>query len=623
MSKQYDSSSIQVLEGLEAVRVRPGMYIGGTDKRGFHHLLWEIVDNSVDEAVAGFATDIDIILAEDSAVVSDNGRGIPFGIHPKKKMSALALVFMTLHAGGKFGGDGSAYKTAGGLHGVGSSVVNALSSEMEVMVTRDKERAIRKYSRGKAVGKLKVNKLKKKHSSGTTVSFTPDVDIFGSQKFDIDIVTTRVKYKAYLTPCVKFSIAYLDKDPVEFCYTNGLLDFLEEECDSLLETPFFFKKDNTQVALTLTENRGMNLHSFANGIPTRDGGTHHKGVDKVLVDEIRKYMKDNEIGPKRLKIIPDDVRDGIFGAVSVFVENPQFQGQTKDRLNNPETESEIRDMIKEAFVSWLKKNEAQTKALCTNIINNAKARIKAKEAEDDVKRASPVNRLRLPGKLADCSSTKLEETEIFIVEGDSAGGSAKSGRDRKTQAVMPVRGKVLNCEASTLSKVLENQELKNLVDAIGCGIGSTFDISRIRYGKVILLMDADVDGYHISILLLTFFFRFMPELIDAGVIYIARPPLYKVVTASKHYWVDDDVALNKLVPRLKGKFELLRFKGLGEMDPKVLYSTTLDPKSRNLFRVTVEDPLLTEMTFSNLMGNKASLRNSWISNTSTLDDLDV
>lgn len=619
----YDSSSIQVLEGLEAVRVRPGMYIGGTDKRGFHHLLWEIVDNSVDEAVAGFATDIDILLADESAVVTDNGRGIPFGIHPKKKISTLDVVFMTLHAGGKFGGDGSAYKTAGGLHGVGSSVVNALSSEMEVIVTRGHERAVRNYSRGKSVGQLKVNKLKKRHDSGTTVSFTPDPDIFGDQKFDLQVVTTRIKYKAYLTPCVKFSITYLDKDPVEFCYANGLLDFLEEECDSLLQTPFFFKKDNMQVAITLTSGRGMTLHSFANGIPTRDGGTHHKGVDKVIVDEIRKYMTEKELAPKRLKIIPDDVRDGIFGAVSVFVENPQFQGQTKDRLNNAETENEVRDLIKEEFVHWLEVNPEQTKTICTNITNNAKARIRAKEAEDDVKRASPVNRLRLPGKLADCSSTKLEETELFIVEGDSAGGSAKTGRDRKTQAIMPLRGKVLNCESSTLSKVLENQELRNLVDAIGCGIGPTFDISRIRYGKVILLMDADVDGYHISILLLTFFFRFMPELIDAGVIYLARPPLYKVIAGTKTYWVDDDTELNKLLPRIKTKFELLRFKGLGEMDPKVLYSTTLDPKSRNLFRVTVKDPLMTEMVFSNLMGNKASLRHSWISNTGTLENLDV
>ena len=619
----YDSGSIQVLEGLEAVRVRPGMYIGGTDSKGFHHLLWEIVDNSVDEAVAGFATDIDILLADESAIVTDNGRGIPFGIHPKKKISTLDVVFMTLHAGGKFGGDGSAYKTAGGLHGVGSSVVNALSSEMEVIVTRGDERAVRNYSRGKSVGKLKLNKLKKKHKSGTIVSFTPDVDIFGKQKFDLDTVTTRVRYKAYLTPSVKFSITYLDQSPIEFCYTNGLLDFLDEECSSLLEIPFFFKKDNAQVALTLTDGRGMSLHSFANGIPTPDGGTHHKGVDRVLVEEIRRYMQEKDIAPKRLKIIPDDVREGIFGAVSVFVENPQFQGQTKDRLNNPETENYVRDLIRLEFIDWLKNNPEQTRSLCNSIINNAKARIKAKEAEDDVKRASPVNRLRLPGKLADCSSTKLEETELFIVEGDSAGGSAKTGRDRKTQAIMPVRGKVLNCESSTLSKVLENQELRNLVDAIGCGIGPTFDISRIRYGKVILLMDADVDGYHISILLLTFFFRFMPELIDAGVIYLARPPLYKVITGTKTYWVDDDIALSKLVARLKSKFELLRFKGLGEMDPKVLYSTTLDPSSRNLFRVTIDDPLLTEMTFSNLMGNKASLRHSWISDSGTLDDLDV
>lgn len=619
----YDSSSIEVLEGLEPVRVRPGMYIGGTDNRGFHHLLWEIVDNSVDEAVAGYATDIDVILTETSAVVSDNGRGIPFGIHPKKKISTLDVVFMTLHAGGKFGGEGSAYKTAGGLHGVGSSVVNALSSEMEVMVTRDKEMAIRKYSRGKGVGKLKVNKLKKKKASGTTVSFTPDTEIFGKQKFNIDTVVTRVKYKAYLTPAVKFSITYLDQDPTEFCFTNGLLDFLSEECESLLEVPFFFKQDNTQVALTLTDSRGMNVHSFANGIPTRDGGTHLKGVDEVLVDGIRKYMEKNELAPKRLKIIPDDVREGFFGAVSVFVENPQFQGQTKDRLNNPETRGEIRELIKDAFEQWLGKNKSQTRKLCESIVNNAKARIRAKEAEEMVKRAGVVNRLRLPGKLADCTSTSLEDSELFIVEGDSAGGSAKSGRDRKTQAIMPVRGKVLNSESSTLKKVMENQELNNLVQAIGCGIGPSFDLSKLRYGKVILLMDADVDGYHISVLLLTFFFRFMPELIDAGVIYLAKPPLYKVTTAKKVYWISDDRELEKLIPRLKTKYELARFKGLGEMDPKVLYETTLDPNTRSLDRVEISDPLEAEMVFSNLMGNKAALRSKWLSNASVLKDLDV
>lgn len=614
MSK-YDASSIDVLEGLEAVRKRPGMYIGGTDIHGYHHLLWEIVDNSVDEAIAGHASYIKVVLEPRSAVVEDDGRGIPFGKHPKTGKSALDLIFTKLHAGGKFGG--GAYKTSGGLHGVGSSVVNALSSELTVTSTRGGESATRTFVRGTPKGRLrKVSAPKRKH--GTKVSFVPDTEIFGKLKFDAQTVINRLRIKAYLTPRVRFEIQVGDTTE-EFCFNGGLTDYLahtlEENGDNAItEFPFTLSSDEPriQVSLVWTDSASARMMSFANGIPTRDGGTHEKGLDSVIVKEVRAVLSEHKLAPKRLKIAPDDIREGLLAFISVFVEEPQFQGQTKDRLNNPEVKKDVEGAVGDYLRKWLKTNPEQTDRLVLRVVQSAKARLAARDAKVKVRRASPTSRLVLPGKLADCSSRDRDGTELFLVEGDSAGGSAKMARDRSTQAILPLRGKILNSESASLAKVMKNEELKNIVTALGCGIGETFDLSSLRYGKIILLMDADSDGHHIAVLALTFFYRHMPELIHAGKIYLAIPPLYRVNIGSAVFWVADDNELEAILLkyRKKGKADIVRFKGLGEMPPENLKVTTMDRKTRTLQRVEIPDgqALVTESVMSTMMGKDASAR---------------
>jgi DNA gyrase subunit B/topoisomerase-4 subunit B len=610
----YDASSISVLEGLEAVRKRPGMYIGGTGKAGFHHLLWEIVDNSVDEAIAGHAKNIYVEICEDSAEVTDDGRGIPFDKHPKTKTSALDVIFTTLHAGGKFG-DG-AYKTSGGLHGVGSSVVNALSEWLHVSSTRGGQTALRKFSRGKPTGRLSKSKaLKRAH--GTTVTFKPDVEIFGNREFDIDLIRERIKVRAYLTPDVEFTLAYEDEEET-FCFSGGLVDYLAEtvekqEASLITDFPFSLSNDEprVQVALAWTDSSDMQVKSFANAIPTRDGGTHEKGLDSAIVTAVREVLADSREVPKRLKIVPNDIREGLCAFISVFVEEPQFQGQTKDRLNNPEVEKAVESAVLRSLQDWLRKNAEQTRALIRRIVRAAQARTAARTAADTVKRGSAVNRLRLPGKLSDCSSNDMESTELFLVEGDSAGGSAKMARDRKTQAILALRGKILNTENANLSKVMKNQELKNIVEALGCGIGPKFNAKKLRYGKVILLMDADSDGHHIAVLALTFFFRFLPDLVLDGRVFLAVPPLYRVDIGKKTFWASDDQHLSEIVEKFpRSNPEVTRFKGLGEMPPKTLWKTTMDPKTRMLERVTIreEDVEETEDTIAGLMGKDASIR---------------
>lgn len=610
----YDASSIQVLEGLEAVRKRPGMYIGGTDNTGYHHLLWEIVDNSVDEAIAGHAREIDIEVGDTWASVRDNGRGIPYGKHPKTGQSALDVIFTKLHAGGKFGG--GAYKTSGGLHGVGSSVVNALSSELCVESTREGKTVTRVFSRGKVKGRLRSAKAPKR-AHGTYVRFEPDVEIFGKQKFNYLTVLERVRVKAYLTPGVTFRLRNEENEEV-FCFNGGLQDYLAhtlEETDDDLVTEFPFTATvadpRIQVSLVWTTSSRSDVLSFANGIPTRDGGTHVKGLDALVISCVRDMLKNNKAVPKRLKIIPDDIREGLLAFVSVFVEEPQFQGQTKDRLNNSEVKKQVQDALVSEFRSWMRNNQDQTHRLALRVVQSAKARLAARDASIKVKRSTPTSRLVLPGKLADCSSNDRDSTELFLVEGDSAGGSAKMARDRKTQAILPLRGKILNAESATLAKVMKNEELRNIVTALGCGIGETFNLNSLRYGKIILLMDADSDGHHISVLALTFFYRHLPELIEAGKIYLAIPPLYRVNIGSSTHWVKNEEDLDRLLEKHhRGKPEITRFKGLGEMPPDTLRDTAMARKTRMLQKVVIEDgdALVTEATISAMMGKDPSAR---------------
>jgi DNA gyrase/topoisomerase IV subunit B len=612
VANKYDASSITVLEGLEAVRKRPGMYVGSTDSVGFHHLLWEILDNSVDEAIAGFATSINVAVEDDYAEVWDNGRGIPFDLHPKTKTSALDVIFLTLHAGGKFG-DG-AYKTSGGLHGVGSSVVNALSTELCVSSRRDRKEAIRTFSRGIPVGELEIRAFHK-DETGTTVGFRPDPQIFGEQVFDADVILERIKVRAYLTPGVMFSL-YTGAESHEFQFQGGLADYLADITASMsliTEIPLVISSQTPriQVALLWTEATTTEIKSFANAIPTRDGGTHEKGVDSAVVAALRDYLEDHKDVPKRVKITPADIREGLVALVSVFVEDPQFQGQTKDRLNNPDVTKQVDTVLRPAVRDWLQSNSRQATTLVKRIVQAAQARAAARAASEAVVRSGPVNRLRLPGKLSDCSSNDRDTSELFLVEGDSAGGSAKMARDRKTQAILALRGKIMNVESITVAKAMQNEEIRNIVDALGCGIGAGFDIRRLRYGKIILLMDADSDGDHIAVLALTFFFRFLPDLIMENRVFLAVPPLYRVDIGKSTSWVRDEKSLNKLLAQYpRSNPQVTRFKGLGEMPPQMLWQTTMDPKTRVLECVSIHerDVDVTEDTICGLMGKDVDVR---------------
>ena len=623
MPSQYSAKDIEVLEGLEPVRARPAMYIGGTDVRGYHHLLWEVVDNCVDEAINGHANRIEVVLDRDhrGVTVTDNGRGIPVGVHPKFKKPALELILTTLHAGGKF--ENKNYHVAGGLHGVGSSVVNALSEELSATVRRDGHEHTQSYVRGRAKGKLK--RTGKTGKRGTAIHFRPDPKIFGRQMhFDLKRVTQRLEATSYLHKGLKIILRdEKSGDRHEFEHPQGIVEYLgklvtERGKRAVHAEPFALERaedPRLELALQWTEAPDEHIRSHANGIPTGSGGSHENGLKQALTKAIRGYMSTHKLTPKGVTITADDIREGVVALLSVYVAEPQFQGQTKDRLNNPEVAGQVEGAVRTALEQWLHGNKSIAETVVGRIVIAARAREASRAASQQVVRKTAVShRLNLPGKLADCASTQPAVSELFLVEGDSAGGNAKQGRDRRTQAILPLRGKVLNAERATAAQILANRELQDIVSALGCGLGKNFDIAKLRYGKVFLLMDADSDGHHIATLLLTFFYRQLPALLRAGHVYLAQPPLYRIDTAKDTFWALDDVERERILSRLpsNAKVDTSRFKGLGEMTAAELKATTLDPARRRALRVVIDGELETDRVVNELMGKDPAPRFNFI-----------
>ncbi len=635
---EYGADEIQVLEGLEAVRKRPGMYIGSTGPRGLHHLVYEIVDNAIDEALAGFCDKIEVkILPGNVITVKDNGRGIPVGIHPKLGIPAVTVVFTVLHAGGKFGGGG--YKVSGGLHGVGASVVNALSEWLEVKVCDGENVYCQTFERGNTTSELKI--VGHDVSKGSRITFKADPIIFSETcEYEYEVLETRLREQAFLNAGISIELSdERDEENIRretFCYEGGLSSFVhyihqKRSLGVVHEDIIHFKAtasdDNSQAEIAMQYNDSYNelMISFANNIHTTDGGTHEEGfkraLTRVMNDYARKYniLKDSD---KNLS--GEDVREGLTVIISIKLKEAQFEGQTKTKLGNTEIRTLVEGMVSEKLSTYLEENPATAKAIFEKALAASRAREAARKARELVRRKTALESASLPGKLADCQSRDSSETEIYIVEGDSAGGSAKGGRDRRFQAILPLWGKMLNVEKARLDKVYGNEKLTPVITALGCGIGEEFDISKLRYGKIIIMADADVDGSHIRTLLLTFFFRFMKPLVEAGHIYIAQPPLYRLTKSKKHYYAYSDDERDKILSELGGGADIQRYKGLGEMDSEQLWETTMNPETRIMLRVELSDAALADEIFTILMGDKVEPRRDFIEkNAMYVKNLDI
>ena len=632
---EYTSKDIEVLEGLDHVRMRPSMYIGGTDARGLHHLLWEIVDNSVDEHLAGHGSEIIVTLHKDgsSCTVQDNGRGIPVDTHPKTKKSTLETVLTTLNAEGKF--NSQAYSRSGGLHGVGSSVTNALSIEMEATVHRDGFEYSQRYKRGRPT--TPVKQVKPFRGRGTIIFFRPDEEIFSKTNFNSETIRQHLEDIAFIHAGLK--LVFNDdvkKEKHEYLHPEGILAYLDKilsegQKKAIHDQTFSASRDDGQIkieaVLRWTEATDEQLRSYVNGIRTHAGGTHESGIRSAIAKAVRNYMEVHDIKVKGVTIENGDIREGMLAILSVFLSNPMFQGQTKEKLNNPEMTATVEGMVRPALETWLSNNPTIADAVVGRIVLAARARQASREAATEIRRKSPTSRrTSLPGKLMDCRTTDPAEAELFIVEGQSAGGTAGMGRDSRTQAILPLRGKILNTEALPTSKIVESQEIKDLVETLGTGLGPNFDIRRLRYDRIILMMDADSDGYHISTLLLTFFFRHMRDLITNKKLYLAQPPLYKIQVGTQIYYAQDDAHKEEILASLPANRtpEIGRFKGLGEMTATQLKETTLDPKTRTLLAIDIDSLVEADQTFSQLLGKDPSERYRIIMSEANLaDDLDV
>ncbi|WP_066505233.1 DNA topoisomerase (ATP-hydrolyzing) subunit B [Abyssisolibacter fermentans] len=630
-TRNYGAEQIQVLEGLEPVRKRPGMYIGSTGSKGLHHLVHEVVDNSIDEALAGVCDTIEVIINSDSSItVIDNGSGIPVEIHPKTGKSTVETVLTVLHAGGKF--DNNAYKVAGGLHGVGVSVVNALSKELEVTVKRNGEIYYQKYERGVPLTKLDV--IGKCEDTGTTISFIPDEKIFDDVIFSNEILEKRLKEKAFLNKGIKITLEdkRIDKKSV-FHYEGGIKSFVEhinKNRDALHSNIIYseVKRDHciVEVAMQYTSSYSENIFTFANNINTHEGGTHLSGLKSALTRVINDYAKKTGLlKENENNLTGEDIREGLTAVLSVKLPEPQFEGQTKTKLGNSEIRGLVDSVISEEASTFLEENPKDARIIIDKSIRSSRAREAARKARDLTRRKNVLEGLSLPGKLADCSEKDASKCEVYIVEGDSAGGSAKQGRDRRIQAILPLRGKIMNVEKARLDKILSSQEIKAMITAFGCGISEEFDVSKLRYHKIVIMTDADVDGAHIRTLLITFFYRYMKPLIEHGHVYIAQPPLYKVKKGKAEKYAYNDKELNDIIESFGQKgYSIQRYKGLGEMNPEQLWETTMNPEDRILLKINVEDALAADEVFTTLMGDKVYPRKQFIQeNAQYVRNLDI
>lgn len=637
MSTEYDASQIQILEGLEAVRKRPGMYIGSISSRGLHHLVYEIVDNSVDEALAGFCKTIEVAINKDNSItVLDDGRGIPVDIQKKAGIPALEVVFTILHAGGKFGGGG--YKVSGGLHGVGASVVNALSKNLEVRVYKNGKIHEMKFERGNVLKKLEIVGKCEEDKHGTEVRFLPDDTIFEETIYDYDILKVRLRETAFLTKDLKIKLIdkrVEDKQDI-FHYEGGIKEFVEylnKGKEAIYSNVLYCEgeKEKVYVEVALQHNDSFteNIYTFVNNINTPEGGTHLTGFKNALTKTFNDYARKNKLlKDNEDNLAGEDIREGLTAIISVKVSEPQFEGQTKQKLGNSEAAIAVNGIVSEQLTYFLEQNPSIAKIICEKAILAQRARAAARKARDLTRRKSALDGLKLPGKLADCSSKNASECEIFIVEGDSAGGSAKSARKRDTQAILPLRGKILNVEKARIDKVFSNAEIRAMITAFGTGIHEEFDISKLRYNKIIIMTDADVDGSHIDTLMLTFIYRFMPELIKEGHVYLAQPPLYKLEKNKRVWYAYSDEELNNILNEVgrDGSNKIQRYKGLGEMDAEQLWETTMDPERRILLKVVIDEENLTEtdLTFTTLMGDEVEPRREFIENNAKyVQNLDI